>query len=201
MPELRLASPTDAATIRPIYAPLVSNSPISFEVDVPDEQEIQQRIAVSWPQYPWLVCEHAGEVVGYACASTHRTRAAYRWSVDVSVYVHESFRGAGVGRGLYTSLFCILRAQGFVNAFAGIALPNPASVGLHTSFGFLPLGVYQQVGYKLGRWHDVGWWQLKLQHQPASPELPIVLTDLLLTSAWPDLLAAGHPYVRIGKAK
>ena len=123
--------------------------------------------------YPWLVCEIDGDVAGYAYATTHRVRAAYRWSVDTSVYVDAAPAAAGVGRGLYRSLFAILAAQGFVNAFAGIALPNPGSVALHEAVGFEPLGVYRRVGFKFGDWHDVGWWQLALTAHEASPDAPL----------------------------
>jgi phosphinothricin acetyltransferase len=98
-------------------------------------------------------------VAGFAYGGPHRTRAAYRWSVDVTVYVAEQARGHGVGRALYGALLPALAERGFHAAFAGIALPNPGSVALHEAVGFTPLGVYREVGFKLGRWHDVGWWQ------------------------------------------
>lgn len=101
-----------------------------------------------------------------------RERAAYRWCVEVSVYVHAAYRGQGVGKGLYHSLFERLRAQGFINAFAGITLPNEASVGLHESLGFQPVGVYRGIGFKLGAWHDVGWWHLVLREPPKTPQEP-----------------------------
>ena len=112
---------------------------------------------------------------GCRTASSHRTRAAYQWSVDVSVYVHERARRRGVGRALYGALFGILRQQGFYSAYAGIALPNPASVRLHESMGFQPVGVYRSVGYKLGAWRDVGWWHLALRPaiEPPAPLLSV----------------------------
>ena len=106
---------------------------------------------------------------GYAYASRHRDRAAYQWSIDVSVYVRADAHRRGIGRALYAALLRIVVAQGFYNAYAGITLPNPASVGLHESFGFRPVGMYRRVGHKLGAWHDVGWWALDLQPRPASP--------------------------------
>jgi phosphinothricin acetyltransferase len=109
--------------------------------------------------YPWLVCDTGGRVAGYAYATRHRARAAYQWSVETTVYVHPEFRRRGVGRGLYESLFPILAAQGFANAYAGITLPNPASVAVHEAAGFTYLGRFERIGYKLGAWHDVGWWQ------------------------------------------
>jgi phosphinothricin acetyltransferase len=139
---------------------------------------MRRRIAATLPIYPWLVCERAGSIAGYAYASRHREREAYRWSVDVAVYVHPDRRHAGVGRALYTSLLGLLRFQGFYNAFAGIALPNPASVGLHETMGFRQLGIYRNVGFKCGAWQDVGWWQLPLQLQYGEPGPPIDYSQL-----------------------
>jgi phosphinothricin acetyltransferase len=122
---------------------------------------------------PWLVSERDGALVGYAYGSVHRTRAAYRWSVDVSVYVDRSVHRAGIGRALYAELLETLTRLGYYNAFAGITLPNAASVGLHEAMGFRPVGIYRNVGHKFGRWHDVGWWQLPLREpspDPAEPE-------------------------------
>jgi L-amino acid N-acyltransferase YncA len=113
-----------------------------------------------------------GAVLGYAYASPHRERAAYRWSVDVAVYIAEQARRRGVGRQLYSTLFAMLVELGYYNAFAGVTLPNPASVGLHESMGFTPVGVYRNVGYKLGAWHDVGWWRRPLQPPAADPAEP-----------------------------
>ncbi len=146
-------------SIHAIYIPFVVNTPVSFELVPPTEQEMRQRIEQTLQTHPWLVCEEQGEILGYAYASQHRTRQAYQWSVDVSAYVHEQWHGKGIGKALYTSLFALLRLQGFYNVYAGIALPNPASVALHEAMGMSQVGIYPQVGYKLGEWHDVGWWQ------------------------------------------
>ena len=124
---------------------------------------MQQRIAAALPKFPWLVCGVDGRMAGYAYAGTHRARAAYQWSVDTSVYVDPAFHRRGIGTRLYTCLFQILAAQGYVRAYAGITLPNAGSVGLHEAMGFQSVGIYRGVGYKLGRWHDVGWWQLTLR--------------------------------------
>jgi phosphinothricin acetyltransferase len=126
------------------------------------------RIRRTLDQYPWLVCHGDEGVSGYAYATSFRQRGAYQWSVEVSAYVRTEARRCGVARGLYTSLFAILRIQGFVNALAGISLPNEASVALHESLGFVPVGIFQDVGYKLDGWHDVGWWQLGFR----DPETP-----------------------------
>ena len=159
---LRLATAGDAAGIRAIYAPFVRDTWVSFEAEVPTAEEVARRIEAAHPAFPWLVADADGTVAGYAYASAHRGRTAYQWSVEVSVYVAEASRRRGLARLLYGALFDVLRLQGFANAYAGIALPNAASVGVHEAMGFEPVGVYRGVGYKMGAWRDVGWWALRL---------------------------------------
>jgi L-amino acid N-acyltransferase YncA len=171
---IRLVTQDDATDIVDIYRPFVESTPISFETE-PDEIEIRKRIAGILPTYPWLVCEQAGRVVGYAYASCHSARAAYRWSVDMSVYVHAEFQRRGIGRGLYVSLAGILRAQGFYNAYAGVS---------------------RNVGYKQGAWHDVGWWELALQPLVADPPLSRSVAALQKDPSWPRMLAAGLESIR-----
>lgn len=169
---IRDAKPeSDAAACAAIYAPYVETTPISFEERVPDALEMEARIVRSAATHPWLVAEQGGEMVGYAYACRHRERAAYRWAADVSVYVAANRRGEGIGRLLYERLFGRLRAQNFQVACAGITLPNDASVRLHESLGFARVGVSPRIGWKLGRWHDVGWWQLELA--PPGDEAPL----------------------------
>jgi phosphinothricin acetyltransferase len=162
MDRIRLATASetgDAAACAAIYAPSVTGAVTSFELVPPTAAEMAARIAAVLAWAPWLVLERNGEIAGYAYAGRHNVRAAYQWSVDTSVYVGEAHRGAGVGRALYERLLDLLRRQGFYVAHAGITLPNPASVRLHESFGFQPVGVYPAVGWKFGAWRDVGWWQ------------------------------------------
>lgn len=169
---IRTARPDDAAAIAAIYAPVVQDTPISFELEPPSADEMRARIQSVLPRLPWLVSvDSAGEVQGYVYASRHRERAAYQWAVDTTVYVRADCRGLGVGRALYAALFDALVPLGYFQAFAGIALPNAASVGLHEAVGFTPIGVYRNVGYKMGAWRDVGWWQKTLQplRAPAEP--------------------------------
>jgi phosphinothricin acetyltransferase len=150
---------------------------------------MSRRIASVLAFAPWLVCEIGGRVRGYAYASRHRERAAYQWSVDAGIYVHEDERRRGIGRLLYGSLFALLRLQGFVAAHAGITLPNAASVGLHEALGFRRIGVYPAVGYKLGAWHDVGWWQLRLVETPGQPSPPLSPAAARSLPGWDEALA------------
>jgi L-amino acid N-acyltransferase YncA len=193
---IRLATPNDAPGVQAIYAPVVRDTAISFEWEPPSVDDMQQRIVEVVERMPWLVCEHRGEILGYAYASPHRVRAAYQWSVDVSVYIHAQARRSGIGRGLYRSLFALLTLQGFYHAYAGITLPNPASVGLHESLGFQPVGIYRAVGYKLGAWHDVGWWQRILQELVIPPEPPMHLSAVRESAQWHTAVNTGLPCLR-----
>ena len=168
---VRTATTADAEAIAKIYAPIVQHSPTSFEEEPPDAVELDRRMRAC-PRLPWLVAQTPDRVVGYAYAARHRQRPAYRWSADSSVYVEPGHHGRGVGRLLYERLIEEMTALGYVSLFAGIALPNDASVGLHEAVGFRPVGVYRSVGFKHGQWRDVGWWQRLLAEPPASPAEP-----------------------------
>lgn len=139
---------------------------------------MQQRIEKALTQYPWLVIEEGGRILGYTYATGHRDRMAYQWSADVSVYVHQQARRRGIARRLYTALLRILRQSGYFNAYAGIALPNQGSVSLHEAMGFTQVAVYEQVGYKHGVWRDVGWWHLSLGEHLTSPDVPRRFSEL-----------------------
>ena len=195
-PTIRLASAADAAQIQAIYAPIVNATMISFEFEPPTVDEMRQRIENTLVTLPWLVCERDHTILGYAYAGQHRSRAAYQWSVDVSAYVDADARRIGVGRALYTSLFAILRLQGFYNAYAGIGLPNPASVGLHEALGFTLVGVYHRVGYKFGAWHDVGWWQRTIQEHADDPPPPLKLPQISDSQGWAEALHGGLALLR-----
>jgi phosphinothricin acetyltransferase len=188
---IRLATPADAEGIARIYDPVVSGTAISFEVDPPGPGEMERRIRETLELTPWLVEASEDGVRGYAYASRHRDRAAYRWSADVAVYVRGDQRRLGIGRALYATLFALLRLQGFHAAHAGITLPNAASVALHESVGFRPVGVYPAVGYKLGAWRDVGWWQLELRARSSAPGPLRRVPELRADPAWISVLSAG----------
>jgi L-amino acid N-acyltransferase YncA len=176
--DYRVAVPDDANAIAAIYAPYVRDTVISFETEAPDAAEMAARIRRIGVQYPWLVASIDDRVVGYAYACEHRARLAYRWSVDAAVYLDPSAQRRGVGRALYQRLFAVLRKQGYANAFAGISLPNAASIAMHEALGFTPIGTYRQVGYKLGAWRDVGWWQLMLSDPPDGAPEPVPFTQI-----------------------
>jgi phosphinothricin acetyltransferase len=163
---VRDATSDDAAAVQAVYAPYVTDTAISFELEIPTDAEMARRIEQAWA---WLVCERDGTVLGYAYAAPFHARAAYAWSAEVSIYIDRTQHRSGIGRELLTALLERLRELGIVNAIAGIALPNPASQGLFESFGFERAATYEAIGYKLDRWHDVGWWQLRLQEPTVPP--------------------------------
>ncbi len=190
-PTIRLAVSADAAALLDIYAPVVRSTAISFEDEPPSSKELAKRVERTLESFPWLVCENESKIHGYAYATKHRSRAAYRWWVETSVYVDPEVRRSGVGQGLYLSLFEVLKLQGFVVALAGITLPNPPSVHLHEAVGFEPLAVYHQVGFKLGAWRDVGWWQRPLAPPPTSPSSPLPLASAAQSPDWSKSLQTG----------
>jgi L-amino acid N-acyltransferase YncA len=156
---LRDATEDDAAACAAIYAPYVTETVISFELVPPDAAEMARRIADAQRMHAWVVLVDGGVVVGYAYAGRYKSRPAYRWSCEVSVYVEQGRRRTGAGRILYTALFDRLAQRGFRTVVAGTTLPNDASVGLHRALGFEPVGTYRKIGWKHGRWHDVTWAQ------------------------------------------
>jgi L-amino acid N-acyltransferase YncA len=158
-PVIRSALVGDSARCAEIYHPYVADSWVSFERDPPDATEMARRIAGYGKSHGWLVAEIDGRVAGYAYGCPHRTREAYQTSADVAVYVDSAYSRTGIGKALYTALFPILTKCGVHAIFAGIALPNDASIGLHEAMGFTPVGIYREVGWKMDGWRDVGWWQ------------------------------------------
>ena len=177
---VRIADPDrDAAAVAAIYRPAIETTIASFEEVPPDAAEMTHRMRTILDWTPWLVMDDGSSVVGYAYAGPHKTRRGYRWSVDISVYVADGHQGRGIGRRLYDELLAILRRQRFVNIYAGIALPNPASVALHEAIGMRRVGVYERVGFKMGAWHDVAWYGLRLTDPSGTPPEPIPLPELV----------------------
>ncbi|SFL43437.1 GNAT family N-acetyltransferase [Geodermatophilus ruber] len=170
---VRDATGDDAQRCQEIYTPYVRDTAISFETEPPTTAQMADRIEAALRDHAWVVLEDGGRVAGYAYGAPFMVRAAYRWSVSVSVYTEPGRRRPGAGRALYTALFDRLAARGFRMAFAGIVLPNEASAALHRALGFEPAGTYRRVGWKLGRWHDVAWSQRPLgDHADTAPPDP-----------------------------
>lgn len=174
-----------------IYEPIVRNTAISFEMQPPGVEEMRDRIRNVLASHTWLVCENGERLAGYAYASRFRPREAYLWSAEATVYVDSAQQRRGIGRALYMSLLEALTLQGFSTAVAVIALPNEPSVKLHERVGFRKIGIFERVGYKLGRWHDVGWWQFNLRDAELHPQPPRTLAELVGTAEWERVLAAG----------
>ncbi|MDF5734531.1 MULTISPECIES: arsinothricin resistance N-acetyltransferase ArsN1 family B [unclassified Nostoc] len=197
-PTIRLANESDALKMLAIYGPIVRETSISFEIEPPSKTEFEGRIQNYQQQMPWLVCEVNSELLGYAYATPYRTRAAYQWSVESSVYINVEYRRKGVAKALYTSLFALLQLQGYYNVFAAIALPNPASVAVHEAVGFSPVGVFRKVGYKFRKWHDVGWWQLSLQQElPLPVNSPLSFLEVQKSPLWNEALRSGLLLLRV----
>lgn len=169
---VRNATETDGAACADIYAPYVTDTSISFESVPPTPALMARRITHYAASHAWLVAEDDGQIAGYAYAHPFSERDAYRWSCETSIYVAPDARGRGVGRALYRDLLDRVASRGYLRAFAGVTLPNAASIALHRAFGFEACGVYRRVGYKFGRWHDVGWFQRDLGVEADPPAEP-----------------------------
>ncbi len=171
---IRLATANDAQGIADIYAPIVRETHLSAEFDAPSTGEMRKRIAATLTTHPWLIAENEGVIGGYAYATQFRSRPAYQWCAEVSVYIHADCRRQGLALMLYRDLLDRIRDQGFRHAIAVIALPNPGSVALHEKIGFVPVGVLPGICHKLDRWYDIGWWRLALEpRNQSSPPRPI----------------------------
>jgi L-amino acid N-acyltransferase YncA len=178
MLEVRIATIADAKGILEIYAPYVVNTAFTFETEVPSVLQMEKRIETGLQKFPWIVCTVDGLLAAYVYASSHREREAYQWTSECSVYVHDRFKGKGIGKELYEVLFRVLGIQGLRNVYAGITLPNPASVKLHEQCGFELFAVYENVGYKLNSWHKVGWWRLNLNSYEPEPASPLKFSQM-----------------------
>jgi L-amino acid N-acyltransferase YncA len=178
MSTIRLATPADAAGILKIYTPYIETTSFTFETEVPSIADFADRIRTNLLSWPWLVHEKDGMITGYAYATRHRERAAYQWSTESSIYIHDDHQQKGIARALYEALFMILAKQGFRNIYAVINLPNEKSVVFHESCGFEYFATYEKVGYKLGRWKNVGWWRLILNDFSDEPQPPVKFSAL-----------------------
>lgn len=178
MKTIRLAEEKDAAGMLAIYAPYIESTSFTFETEKPSVEKFAQRIKTYLAEWPWLVCEIDGVIAGYAYATKYRERTAYQWCTESSVYIHDDFQRTGIARALYYSLFEILKRQGFRNVYAVINLPNDKSVSFHEGCGFRHFATYENVGYKLGKWKNVGWWRLILNEFGDDPEGPVWFSQM-----------------------
>jgi phosphinothricin acetyltransferase len=194
---IRSADQQDTEKMLEIYAPYILDSTVSFETEVPTLEEFGQRVLYYQEKLPWLVCEINDYLAGYAYATDHRQRKAYEVTKELSVYVHKDYRKLGIGTGLYIALIEILKAQGVSNVLAGITLPNTESVRFHESIGFKPVGVYHNIGYKFGKYHDTGWWELLLGVKNNNPLEIIGINKVLNTKSWEDAIQAGISRIRV----
>lgn len=170
---IRLVSEDDCASMLDIYAPYITGTFITFECQVPTVQEFAKRVRSISEIYPWIVCQIDGCLAGYAYASRHHERVAYQWSVNLSVYIKNEYQRKGLARALYTTLFDLLRHLGYFRGLACITHPNSKSEGFHRDFGFKQVGLYHNVGYKLGRWHDVAWFEMAIKEPSQDPPDPL----------------------------
>ena len=168
--KIRLVKTTDAVSLLEIYTPFVLTTAASFETAVPTLEEFKRRIESYSNQAPWLVAEVNGEVVGYAYATAHRSRAAYQWSQETTVYIHPDHRKKGIARVLYLKLLELLKYMGYCKALAVITIPNEPSIAFHKALGFKPIGEMKNIGFKFNQWHTTSWWDLDLQEEGHSPE-------------------------------
>jgi L-amino acid N-acyltransferase YncA len=193
---IRPITESDTDEVLSIYKYYVDNTVISFEYEAPAKDEYLQRILTNTEKYPWLVCLHNNEIVGFAYGSTHRYRTAYQWSPESTIYVANDFHAKGIGRILYETLFSLLKLQGYYNVFAGVALPNEKSVGFHQALCFEAIGIFKNVGYKYGSWHHTHWFQLELAEPNLDPQTPKNLEEVITTSAFQSIMATANERVR-----
>lgn len=184
-----MATPADALQILAIYTPYILHTTTSFELVVPSLPDFRNRMKKYLSEAPWLVCVEQEQIIGYAYASPHRGRAAYQWNREVSVYVEKAFQRQKIAHALYDRLFQLLQLQGYTNALAGIVTPNPASERFHQYIGFTKVGTYKKIGYKLGQWRDVTWYEKFLQQEGLPPRALLSMEQLTALDAYRAIMA------------
>ena len=175
---IRLVTEKDAAEILEVYTPYVTETAITFDYEPPTVEEFEEKIRDYSQNYPWLVIEENNRIIGYAYGSKHRTKQAYQWSPESTIYLSKQVQGKKIGRILYQTLFDLLRIQGFVNVYAGVTIPNEKSEAIHLSLGFEETGDFKKMGYKMGKWHDVRWYVLYLAEHISNPPSPLLMAEL-----------------------
>ncbi len=190
---IREVTTDDAADILAIYAEFVINTAFTFETTVPSVSDMQQRIKNINIEAPFLVCENGDEIIAYAYAGKHRSRTAYDYSRELSVYVKQHYRGKGIAKSLYVSVEDLLKKQGYANVLAGITIPNRASERFHSKFGFKQVGIYHNVGFKNGQYQHVGWWEKAIRTEKPNP---IRMYDELSPKEIQDSLQWGKSFLK-----
>ena len=185
---IRIAAPSDAEAVREIYAPIVKETPFTFETRLPSVSQMAQRIKSNLQKHLWLVCVHNGIIIGYAYGGIHRPRESYRWATETSVYIREQHRKKGIAKALYAPLLKGLTLQGYKTALGVITLPNTPSEKFHESMGFTYFARYENIGFKLGQWHTTGWWRLPLGDTREPPAEIKPITELLEHPEWKQAL-------------
>ncbi len=189
---IRIATKADIAPMLAIYTPYVEDTAITFDTKVPSLYEFNQKIDKVQEEAPCLVCDIDGAFTGYAYADIHRTKGAYKWTQEVTVYIAKDYQAKKYGTALYYSLIDLLKCQNYRNVVAGITLPNIPSVSFHERFGFHQVGVYDNVGFKMGKSQRVGWWQLSLVDHTRPAESILPLNTVLQTAEGQKALKRGE---------
>ena len=178
MMKIRFADPVkDSAALLEIYRPYIEKTAITFETAVPDVKDYEKRIADIAAQFPYLVLESGGEIIGYAYAHRQAERAAFDWNVELSIYLKEGFSGRGIGRPLYALLETLLKMQGYVNFFGVITGDNAVSIALHEKMGYRQIAVHEKTGWKFGRWHDTVWMHKRVRDGEPTPIMSVYELD------------------------
>ena len=189
---IRIATSKDYKSIYEIYIPYIETTAVSFELTSPSLSEYSERIEETLNDFPWLVLDVNRQIAGFAYASRHRKREAYQWSAEVSVYIDRAYHRRHAASALYTSLSGLLEIMGIRMLLAGITLPNEASVRFHESQDFKPIGIYENIGFKFGKWHAVGWWQKPIGNHNEIPQTPIKFSQISTTKKVITILDAGY---------
>jgi len=190
---IRFITADDAAAALEVYAPYVLSTAISFEYEVPSVADFRDKIEKITAQYPWLVCTCGGEIIGYAYGSTHRERKGYQWSPESTVYMKEDHHRKGIARVLYSALFEMLKLQGYYSVYAGVLSTNMKSVAFHKAAGFEEIGLFRNIGYKLGEWHSNLWLQYSLRdHLLEEPGTPVSVCELMHTESFKKIMAEAN---------
>ena len=195
---IRLAEKHDVPGILEIYAPFILETSVTFEETIPDEELFWERIQGIMTELPFLVCEIDGKIAGYAYASGYRSRASYRWTKEVSVYIHPDFHRKKIAHALYTSLNEMVRYQGIADLLAIISMPNEPSVAFHEQFGYRKSAEFSKVGYKMDQWQNVGWFELFLQDETQPPKDRILtLNEIIDLPVFQEAIQKGLEMLKI----